>query len=163
VGAVAVERSPQTITAFVADGGGLVGNHTASICFDDWPAWGEVLGGAWAWGRSSHPPQAPVTVEVVDTDHPVTSGLPPRWDLVDEVYGDLDLQPDLDVLAVARRHPTTSPSRWCGPGPSAPVAWSTTGSATTSPRSTEPRARAPDPPGRGVGWARRSREQEVRA
>lgn len=93
------------IDRYVAAGGGLVGNHTASICFDDWPGWRDVLGGAWSWDRSSHPPPAPVTVRVVERHHPVTAGLPAAFDLVDEVYGDLDLRDDLDVLAVARRTP----------------------------------------------------------
>lgn len=36
----------------LAAGGGVLGMHTAAICFDDWPAWGARLGGAWEWERS---------------------------------------------------------------------------------------------------------------
>ena len=39
------------LIAFVHDGGGLLALHTAPICFDDWPAWGDVVGGAWQLGR----------------------------------------------------------------------------------------------------------------
>jgi hypothetical protein len=94
------------ITDFVAAGGGLLGSHTASICFDDWPEWGTVLGGAWNWERSSHPPAAPVHARVVSAEaaaHPVLAGLAPTLDLVDEVYGEVDLADGCEVLMVARR------------------------------------------------------------
>jgi type 1 glutamine amidotransferase len=93
-----------TLSGFVACGGGLVGSHTASICFDDWPGWGELLGGAWDWDRSSHPPLGPAEVRVVAT-HPVVAGLPRSFTVVDEVYGDQRLQPGIEVLAVSRRTP----------------------------------------------------------
>jgi hypothetical protein len=107
------ESTREALRAFVAGGGGLVGSHTASICFDDWPEWGEVLGGAWVWGTSSHPPFGPAEVRVVGT-HPVVEGLPRRFTVVDEVYGDQRLQPDAEVLAVSRRSPddTDQPVVW---------------------------------------------------
>jgi uncharacterized protein len=103
----------RAITDFVAAGGGLVGSHTASICFDDWPGWGEVLGGAWDWERSSHPPLGPAEVRVTAA-HPVVGGLPATFTVVDEVYGDQRLEPGIEVLAVARRTPddTDQPVVW---------------------------------------------------
>ncbi len=95
------------IRSFIAAGGGLLGNHTASICFDDWPEWREVLGGAWNWHRSSHPPCGPVSAHLAsDTagHHPVLNGLT-SLSLVDEVYGDIDLDLDTEVLMVAKRTP----------------------------------------------------------
>ncbi len=89
---------------FVSGGGGLVALHTAVICFDDWPGWGSMLGGAWRWGASSHPPLGPVEARVV-ASHPVVDGLGPELRLVDEVYGGLDVSPSVEVLAVARRAP----------------------------------------------------------
>lgn len=89
---------------FVAEGGGLVGSHTASICFDDWPQWRQVLGGAWNWERSWHPPPAPVAITVERT-HPVVDGLPATFHLVDEVFGDLDVLDGIEVLACAHRSP----------------------------------------------------------
>jgi type 1 glutamine amidotransferase len=100
----AYSPSPATraaITAFVDGGGGLLAIHTASICFDDWPEWGDIVGAAWRWGVSSHPPYGAVAVDVLG-EHPVVAGLPPTFHLDDEVYGDLDRRGDLDVLAVAR-------------------------------------------------------------
>lgn len=89
------------IEAHLARGGGLLGLHTASICFDDWPQWGRLLGGAWVWGRSSHPPHGPVEVRLDARDHPLLHGLE-DFALRDEVYGDLELQPGTVPLAHAR-------------------------------------------------------------
>jgi len=97
------DGSRETLAAFVAGGGGLVAMHTAAICFDDWPGWGDVVGGAWRWGVSSHPPYGPVRARLV-AEHPVTEGLPSAIELDDEVYGDLAIGEGVTVLAVARRH-----------------------------------------------------------
>jgi type 1 glutamine amidotransferase len=95
--------SPEARAAFdahLAAGGGVLGMHTAALCFDDWPAWGAALGAAWVWGRSQHPPLGPpVDVDVVG-DHPVVDGLG-DFTVVDEVYGDMDLAPDLRPLLAA--------------------------------------------------------------
>ena len=92
------------VTTYVADGGPLLALHTAPICFDDWPGWGDIVGGAWQWGTSSHPPLGPVTAEVVP-DHAVVDDLPGELSLIDEVYGDLAVAPDVEVLLRARRDP----------------------------------------------------------
>lgn len=78
----------------------LLALHTAPICFDDWPRWGEIVGGAWNWQRSMHPPPGPFTVEVV-SDHPVVDGLG-SFEVHDERYSFLDVADDVEVLAVAR-------------------------------------------------------------
>lgn len=94
------------IAGFVAAGGGLFGNHTASICFDDWPEWGDVLGGSWVWDHSSHPPAGLIAIDVeprADDPHPVTAGLPRLFHLDDEVYGDLDLRVGIEPLAWGHR------------------------------------------------------------
>lgn len=96
------DETRDALQAFVRDGGGLVALHTTSICFDDWPEWGDVVGAAWQWGVSSHPPAAPIRARVV-ADHPVVVGLPGEIALHDEVYGDM-LLGDVAVLAVAKRH-----------------------------------------------------------
>lgn len=96
------------LAGFVRDGGGLVGNHTAAICFDDWPEWRAMLGAQWNWTRSSHPPLGPLTVRVPDARrHPLVHGLPATFDIVDEVYGNLDLEPDVTPLVVGS-HPDGS-------------------------------------------------------
>ena len=98
------EHTRDTLASFVDTGGGMLAVHTAPVCFDDWPEWGAIVGGAWQWGTSSHPPYGPVRAAVVG-DHPVVAGLADTIELHDEVYGDLAVRDDVDVLATARRDP----------------------------------------------------------
>ena len=101
--------SPATRAAlggFVHAGGGLLAVHTAPISFDDWPEWGAVVGGAWQWGVSSHPPPQQATVSVAAAEHPVTRGVAPMFTITDEIYGDLAVDPEVVVLATSRRNPT---------------------------------------------------------
>lgn len=78
-------------------GGGLLCMHSASICFDDWQGWQRVLGGCWTWPKSHHPPLGWTGVRV-HGGHPIVEGLR-DFDLVDEVYSDLDVLPDVQPLA----------------------------------------------------------------
>jgi hypothetical protein len=98
------------IAGFVAGGGGLLALHTAVLCFDDWPAWPDLVGGTWVWGRSGHPPPGEVPVHF-DADHHLTAGLGPVT-LLDERYDGLDVQPAATVVA-------TSP----GAGGKQPMVW----------------------------------------
>ena len=122
----AYESTPsvrKALTEFVQNGGGLVALHTATICFDDWPGWGEIVGGQWNWDRSFHPLLGPVRVEVGGvevggvevgsvvvgdgkTEHEITAGLR-AYETVDEVYAHLDLQPGVVPLAYGV-HPDSS-------------------------------------------------------
>lgn len=106
--------SREALRRHLAGGGGLLGVHTASICFDDWPEWGEALGGVWAWGRSSHPPLGPAIAVRPTADDPLVRGVEP-FEIVDEVY-DLEIQADVTGLLEAT-HPDT-------PDAPRPVLWS---------------------------------------
>jgi len=90
----------EAIVAHVRGGGGLLGVHTASICFDDWPEWRSILGGTWVWGHSGHPPPGAVDVHVIEPDHPLVQGID-DFTLSDEVYGDLALEQDVLPLLQA--------------------------------------------------------------
>jgi uncharacterized protein len=50
------------LLAFVRDGGGFVGTHSAADTFHRWPAFQRMLGAAFR----THPPPGPGSVEVVD-------------------------------------------------------------------------------------------------
>lgn len=80
------------IRAHVNSGRGLLGIHTAAICFDTWPEWRDLLGVAWVWGSSHHP--APDYLEV--------AGEGGDFRIWDELYSDLWIAPDARVLATAR-------------------------------------------------------------
>lgn len=97
------ETTQRCLAEFVRGGGGLLALHAAVICFDDWPEWGDVVGGSWQWGVSSHPPRGEVAARIV-ARHPVVDELGGELRLVDEIYGDLDVRSDIEVLAVAQRH-----------------------------------------------------------
>ncbi|MEM1187864.1 MAG: ThuA domain-containing protein [Pseudomonadota bacterium] len=90
--------SCRTLVDFVHEGGGLLGLHTASICFGDWPGWRDLLGGAWRWNTSYHPPPGPLTVR--PTTAGSASGLQP-FEVIDERYSDLDLVEGIQTLLVA--------------------------------------------------------------
>lgn len=101
------------IESHVEAGRPILGLHTAAICFDDHPRWGEILGGAWEWGRSSHPPlddDEPVRVRVTGSS-PLVAELP-DFEVIDEVYGDLRLEPDVDALLVADGGAGEHPMLW---------------------------------------------------
>jgi uncharacterized protein len=72
----------------LASGGGLLGMHTAAICFDDWPEWAAALG----W------------------PHPIVEGID-GFPIVDEVYGDLDRPPDTVALLRAAQPGSDGPAQ----------------------------------------------------
>ncbi|MEO1082561.1 MAG: ThuA domain-containing protein [Pseudomonadota bacterium] len=90
--------SRRAIDDFVREGGAMLGLHAASICFGDWPDWRDLLGGAWRWDESYHPPPAPVSVR--PTAAGAALGLQP-FEVTDERYSDLDLREDIETLLVA--------------------------------------------------------------
>ncbi|MEO0996592.1 MAG: ThuA domain-containing protein [Pseudomonadota bacterium] len=102
-----------TLTRFVAGGGRLLGVHTASICFDDWPGWRDVLGAWWQWGSSFHPPLGPVEAWPVTEPHPITQGVS-GFVVDDEVYHGLDVAADAVPLLYGRAEDagTVQPLLW---------------------------------------------------
>lgn len=85
------------IDAHVSAGGGVLALHTAPICFDDWPRWPGIVGGAWNWQRSWHPQPDELVVET-DDEHPIVRGLG-TFGVLDERYTDLDVSGEAEVIA----------------------------------------------------------------
>ena len=85
------QRDRQILTEHIARGGGLLGLHTASICFDTWPEWPELLGAEWVWQQTFHPPPTELYVTVSDV-HEVTRDLNDFF-VVDELYHNLGATP----------------------------------------------------------------------
>lgn len=109
-GASPSEPARAAFGAHLQAGGGVLGMHTAGLCFDDWPEWGAALGAAWVWGTSNHPPLGPdVTVRVAAT-HPLVDGVG-DFAVVDEVYSDLARQPGTDGLLQADPPGTDGPAQ----------------------------------------------------
>lgn len=61
---------------------GFVGLHSASDSSYRWPAYGEFIGARFA----GHPVTGVLPVQVIDSDHPATRHLPPRWHFNEEFY-----------------------------------------------------------------------------
>lgn len=108
------EETKTAFVDYVKKGGGVVVYHAANNAFADWPEYNEIIAvGGWGgrneksgpmirWrdgkifrdtspGRGgSHPPQHEYAVDMRDTEHPITKGLPTKWMHVsDELYGTL--------------------------------------------------------------------------
>ena len=99
------------IADHVAAGKPVLAIHTAVICFDDWPGWGEILGATWDWERSYHPPIAEATIAVRTDAHPIVSGLG-DFATVDEVYSDLTIGPDVQPLVTSHEGGADQPLLW---------------------------------------------------
>ena len=70
--------------AFVANGGGVVGNHGTSVASPNWTEFGEILG---ATGASHREPTEKATVIVEDPTHPITRAFDGKpFEYVDEFY-----------------------------------------------------------------------------
>lgn len=87
----------------VERGGGVLAMHSAPICFDDWPYWRHMVGAAWRWGTSHHPPVGEVAVGLTGGD-PIVEGLE-DFTVVDELYTGLGVLPGIRPLAVADGQP----------------------------------------------------------
>jgi type 1 glutamine amidotransferase len=121
----------QSFEAYVRNGGGVVVVHAADNAFPAWQAYNQMIGiGGWR-GRNeksgplwyykdgklvsdpspgsagSHGARKPFVVENRVTSHPITKGLPPKWNHVaDELYATLrGPGENMTVLATAHSDP----------------------------------------------------------
>tara|TARA_B100000929_G_scaffold270611_1_gene240885 strand:- start:59 stop:844 length:786 start_codon:yes stop_codon:yes gene_type:complete len=76
------EAQQSALTAFIRDGGGFIGVHSASDTFYEWPEYGEMLGGYF----DGHPWHQEVTIRVEDQQHAATQHLGDSLRLYDEIY-----------------------------------------------------------------------------
>ena len=83
----------KAFTAYVENGGGFVGIHSASGSERANPDFKRILGGTFKW----HTPNQMFKVLVADAKHPSTAPLPAEWTWKDEGYL-CDLVPGLHVL-----------------------------------------------------------------
>jgi len=105
------ERARAAVREHLGRGRGLLAVHTAVICFDDWPEWGDLLGAQWKWGRSGHPPLGRVRVKVRAQPHPLTESIG-DFEIEDEVYGFLDQRPGLEPLLTSQHGGVEHPLLW---------------------------------------------------
>ena len=70
------------VLAFVAEGKGFLGAHSATDTLYDWPEYGQLIGAYF----KEHPWTGSASVIVEDATHPATAGLGDRLSLVEEFY-----------------------------------------------------------------------------
>lgn len=87
---------------FLQRGGGLVVLHDGVVSGDQHEWAKQVMGGAWRWDGEKPTKwyEGEVGVYFVNTDHPVSRGIS-NFDWKDEIYYDLDMAPDVNVLATS--------------------------------------------------------------
>jgi uncharacterized protein len=81
--------------AYIQNGGGFVGVHSASDTEYDWPWYGELVG---AWFDNHPPGIINADLLVKDTDHPSTRNLPEVWNRDDEWYNFRGFEDHINVL-----------------------------------------------------------------
>jgi type 1 glutamine amidotransferase len=102
--------------AFLKRGGGIVALHDAVLSRD--PQWFKtIIGGAWE-NRVAKYYEGENRYYYVNTEHPITKGAS-NFALDDEVYWDLHLMPDINVLQ-ATMQPARSGGRGAAPSADAP-------------------------------------------
>lgn len=86
------------LDAFLKRGGGLVVIHAGAVSRD--PEWFKgIVGGSWRHGTTKFL-EAPMHLYFTDRAHPISRGVS-NWAMDDEIYYDMDLHPDIHVLATA--------------------------------------------------------------
>lgn len=88
----ASEEGRNALIEWVAQGGGLVGTHTASDTFHGWKPYLEMIGGEFM----SHGKQQDGVLTV--KKHSITSHLPEKWKLFEEWYCYKNLQDDFTPI-----------------------------------------------------------------
>ncbi len=102
-GGNATDEQKSNLATFTKRGGGIVVIHTAAVSNDPvW--WKSVIGGAWVQGKTKWK-EGPMDLYYVENQrlgeqHPITKGAS-NFHIDDEIYYDMDLSPDIRVLATS--------------------------------------------------------------
>ncbi|AXI99556.1 cytochrome c/hypothetical protein [Cyclonatronum proteinivorum] len=75
----------QAFKAFIQNGGGFAGVHSATDTEYEWPWFGELVGARFS-NHPNNPNVRQAVLEVVNRNHPATRPLPERWEREDEWY-----------------------------------------------------------------------------
>ena len=106
------EAEQDGLLGFLRQGKGLMALHAATINFDAWPEYAEVLGGRWEWEQTGHGPYQPGwRVHVVDREHPITRGVD-DFEIHDELYHTLTITRHVHVLMTCLWGGRLQPMAW---------------------------------------------------
>jgi len=112
---------------WVHSGRPLLALRTAVLCFDDWPRWGELIGGRWEWDQSYQTPAGHLHVQPTG-DHPIVAGLE-GFELTDSCYCDLRVCSSVEVIATTSHDGSSQPGVWVQQAEGARVVCSVIGQA----------------------------------
>ncbi|KAG8831514.1 hypothetical protein FRC18_006405 [Serendipita sp. 400] len=107
---------------YLDNGGNFIGAHAASDCLLNFTTMERTLGSQFAY----HPAFQNATMVVDHPDHPSTAGLPPRWNVQDEIYNFNHNPRDLGavvVLSVDEKSYVDDGDHSPGQGSPHPIAW----------------------------------------
>ncbi len=125
------ERAERAFVDFVRSGRGFVHRHISLAAFDGWTEFEQMSGGNWRFRQSYHSPQHDFSLDIVDSEHPITRGLKsPMLVSNDELYAGLVWQPEgsYRVLATAWDEHALYTGIWPPPprdGMDQPLLWTT--------------------------------------
>lgn len=101
-------KARQELLNFFTKGRGMLALHCATICFDDWPEFRNILGAWWDWGHSGHAPLQDHAMHIRSASHPITQGLA-DFVIRDELYTNPrifdSVEPLIDAAWQSVRHP----------------------------------------------------------
>jgi uncharacterized protein len=129
------ERADNAFLDFVRSGKGVVIYHFAMAAFDGWTEYEKMSGGNWRPNNGHHSAPHNYTVDIKDTEHPITKGLKLSFPQAnDELYANLRWQPagSYHVLATAyddhelykaSRTDARAPQPLEGAGATEPMLW----------------------------------------
>jgi hypothetical protein len=98
------ERAQNALLDYARSGKGLVIYHFSVAAFDGWTEYEKICAANWRPNNGHHSPKHDFTVDVKDSDHPITRGLKKSFPQPnDELYANLKWQPEgaYHVLATA--------------------------------------------------------------
>ncbi len=76
------DTQKSNLLAFIRNGGGFGGAHSATDTFYTWPEYGDLIGARF----DGHPWVQEVKIDIEDPDHPATRNLSPSFSITDEIY-----------------------------------------------------------------------------
>lgn len=97
-GNIKIGEERKNLMEFLARGGGLVVIHAAAVSRDhDW--FKGIIGGSWKFDQTKWL-EAPLSLYFTDRENPITQDIS-NFDLDDEIYYDMEMLPEVKVLAAA--------------------------------------------------------------
>jgi type 1 glutamine amidotransferase len=94
------EQQKHTFETYVASARPLLCHHGGIASYDDWSAFGRLLGFTWQWGVTSHSPIGTHKVTVPPSDHPLVAHVH-DYELYDELYYNVQVTDGQNPLTLA--------------------------------------------------------------